>query len=70
MAGKRDDFAWILELLHETRRGSPRRSQRGAGYETVEELFERRTNRRKKWKSIIVLLLQIALPFIIFLLLF
>lgn len=70
MAGKRDDFAWILELVHAARRGSPRGPQRGASYETVEQLYERRVNRRRKWRSIIILILQIALPFIIFLLLF
>lgn len=69
MGAKRDDFAWILDVLHEARRDSPGRAPRGAGYETPEQIYERRVTKRKKWRNILVLLLQIAIPFIIFLLL-
>lgn len=69
MAGKRDDFAWILGMLHEARRGSPKRVRGVEGYETPEQIYERRVTKRRKWRNIIALILQIALPLIIFLLL-
>ena len=69
MNNKRDDFAWILELRHQNRAGSSRQHPRGQSYETVEQIFERRTKRRNRWKAIIILLLEVALPLIVFLLL-
>jgi hypothetical protein len=65
--GKRDDFAWMLEFRRRYRDASRRQRPGGQGYESAEQIYERRVRRRSKLKMIIALILQIAIPLIIFL---
>ena len=66
--GKRDDFAWMLEFR---RRGDGPGRQRpgGQSYESAEQIFDRRVRRKRRLRTIIALILQIAIPLILFLLL-
>ncbi|MDG6964898.1 MAG: hypothetical protein JRN27_06795 [Nitrososphaerota archaeon] len=62
MAEKRDDFAWIFDLLGKREgRAAPRS---GEGYETVDQIFERRTRQKRTWKAVARLIIQL-LPLII-----
>lgn len=61
MANKRDDFGWLLELMRGASRAPPGREHGGEGYETPEQIYERRSRRQKRYRTIIVYLLQIAL---------
>ena len=64
---KRDDFAWMLELLRRNRLGQTRGRAGGQSYETAEQIYERMMKRRNRLKTIIALILQLAIPLIIFL---
>ena len=64
---KRDDFAWMLELMRRGSLGPAKGRAGGQGYETAEQIYERRMKRRNRLKTIIALLLQLAIPLIIFL---
>jgi hypothetical protein len=66
---KRDDFAWMLEFSRRYREGPRRQRQGGQGYESAEQIYDRRVRRRSRLKMIIALILQIAIPLIIFLIL-
>ncbi len=64
---KRDDFAWILEFSRRYREGPKRQRPGGQRYENVEQIYDRRVRRKSRLKAIIALILQIAIPLIIFL---
>lgn len=65
MATKRDDFAWLLELVRGAPRAPQGRDQHAEGYETPEQIYERRTRRQKRYRTLIAYLLQIALMVIL-----
>ena len=64
---KRDDFAWILEFSRRYREGPNRQRPGGQRYENAEQIYDRRVRRKSRLKAIIALILQIAIPLIIFL---
>lgn len=63
MAKRRDDFAWIVELMKGTRRPQVRIDAVRQGYESVDQIFERRTRKKKSLGRFIILLIEL-LPFI------
>lgn len=69
MTEKRDDFAWLLEVLR-GRRENPHRQRGGRQeYETVDQIFERRTARKRTWKTILLFLIEIIPPLLVFIIL-
>lgn len=67
MVESHDDFEWIVRALRGAR--APRRSGRETrtGYESVDQIFERRTASKEKRKRLMVLLAQM-IPLVIVLL--
>lgn len=69
MTRKRDDFAWVVDLI-EGRRREPRADRLGRGaFENVDQILERRAEKKRRMKAMVQLLLQL-LPILVIMLLF
>lgn len=61
MGQRRDDFAWILELVRAKTRPPTRRRPGWEGYGSVDQILERRAQRNRMRRAVIQILMQVVI---------